>query len=97
MSWNSSARKIDMFIFPSASTLYRCNSSNTDPAFALFEKRAQRRQIIFSSLQRDRIYVVPPQRAGKFCIAPTDNIHKESARFAIGCVDLDLFSGLSVL
>jgi hypothetical protein len=63
----------------------------------LFEKRAQWRQIIFSSLQRDRINVVPPQRAGKFCVAPTDKVRKERARFAIGCIDLYLFPGLGVL
>ncbi len=100
MSWNSSAIKIGILILRSASTVQRCNdpnSSNTEPAFALFEKRAQRRQIIFSSLQRDRIDVVPPQRAGKFRIAATDKIHKETARFAIRCVDLDLFTGLGVL
>src|SRR6266699_3093666 len=99
MSWNSSAIKIDILILRSASTLQRFNdpnSSNTEPASALFEKRAQRRQIIFSSLQRDRIDVVPPQGAGKFCVAPTDKIHKETARFAIGCVDLDLFPSLGV-
>src|SRR5256885_1798811 len=102
MSWNSSARKIDMFIFPplqrfNALTVQRCNSSNTEPALPLFEKRAQRWQIIFSSLQRDRINVVPPQSMGEFCVTPTDKVHKERARFAISCVDLYLFSSLGVL
>src|SRR6266404_238962 len=73
------------------------SSSNTDPAFALFEKRAKRRQIVLSGLQRDRINIIPPKRVGKFCVAPLDKAHKESARFAISCVDLDLIPGLGVL
>ena len=73
------------------------SSSNTEPASALFEKRTERRQIILSGLQRDRIDIIPPECVGKFCVAPVDKIHKERARFAISCVDLDLFPGLGVL
>src|SRR4029077_11690475 len=72
-------------------------SSNTDPALALFEKRAERRQIVFSSLQPNRINIIPPERAGKFCVAPLDKIHKQRARFALSRVDLDLIPGLGVL
>ena len=42
-------------------------SSNRQPPFALFEKRTQRRQIIFSGAQRDLVDVVPAQCPGKVC------------------------------
>jgi hypothetical protein len=63
----------------------------------LLEKRAERRQIIFSGLQRDRIDIIPPERVRKFCVTPADKIHKKRSRFAIRCVDLDLFPGLGIL
>src|SRR5256885_7846478 len=63
-------------LFP-YTTLFRSSSdyssllcfflSNTESASPLFEKRAERRQIILSGLQRDRFNIIAPERTGKFC------------------------------
>src|SRR5204863_9339223 len=71
--------------------------SNADAAFALFKKRAQRRQIISAGLQRDGINVVPPKGARKLCFESSDEICEKSSRLAISRVDLDLFACFGIL
>ena len=71
--------------------------SNADAAFALFKKRAQRRQIISAGLQRDGINVVPPKGPRKLCFESSDEICKKSSRLAISRVDLDLFACFGIL
>src|SRR5215470_9102010 len=71
--------------------------SNPEAAFALFKKRAQWWQIILASLQRDRINVVPPERARKLRFKSSDEICKNTSRFTIRGVDLDLFACLGIL
>ena len=71
--------------------------SNTEPASPLFEKRAERRQIILSGLQRDRFNIIAPERTGKFCLVLADKVHKGTTRLAISCINLDLFPGLGIL
>ena len=80
-----------------APSLFRFCSSNTEAASPLFEKRAERRQIILSGLQRDRIDIIAPERAGKFRIVLADKVQKGTTRFAISCINLDLFPGLGIL
>ena len=63
----------------------------------MFKKRAQRRQIIPSGLQRDRINIVPPERARKLRFESSDEICKNSSRLAICRIDLDLFARLGIL
>ena len=70
--------------------------NDPEAAFALFEKRAQRRQVIFTRLQDDRLNIVPAERARQFRFESGNDICKDSSRPSIGCIDLDLFSGLGV-
>src|SRR4249919_2314117 len=81
----------------SVTPLLQCCLSNPEPAFALFKKRAQGRQIVFASLQRDCINIVPPERARKLRFESSDEICEKSSRLAICCIDLDLFAGFSIL
>ena len=71
--------------------------SNPETAFALFKKRAQWRQIISAGLQRDRINIVPPERAQQLRFESSDEICKNSSRLAICRIDLDLFACLGIL
>ena len=71
--------------------------SHPEAVFALFKKRAQRRQIISAGLQRDRVNIVPPERARKLRFESSDEICKNSSRLAIGRIDLNLFARLGVL
>ena len=71
--------------------------SNADAAFALFKKRAQRRQIISAGLQRDCINIVSSQRARKLCFKSSNEICKKIPRLAICSIDLDLFARFGIL
>src|SRR4029077_9255993 len=71
--------------------------SNPEPAFALFKKRAQRRQIILAGLERNSINIVPSERARKLRFESSDEICKNSSRLAICCIDLDLFASFGIL
>src|SRR4029077_18090303 len=71
--------------------------SNPEPAFALFKKRAQRRQIILAGLERNSINIVPSERARKLRFESSDEICKNSSRLAICCIDLDLFARFGIL
>src|SRR4249919_3973165 len=80
----------------SSTPLLQCCLSNPEPAFALFKKRAQWRQIISAGLQRDRINIVPPESARKLRFESSNEIRKNSSRLAICRIDLDLFARLGI-
>src|SRR5260370_30599890 len=75
----------------------RHSLANTDAAFVLFKKRAQWRQIIFAGLERNRINIVPPERARKLRFESSDEISKNSSCLAICRIDLDLFARFGIL
>src|SRR5262249_54004541 len=81
----------------SSASVFRHCLSHPEAAFALFKKRAQWRQIISASLQRDRIDIVPPKCARKLRFRSSDEIRKNSSRLAICRIDLDLFARLGIL
>src|SRR5262249_9716142 len=71
--------------------------SNPEPAFALFKKRAQWREIISAGLQRDRINIIAPEYARQLRFKSNGEVCKNSSRLAICRIDLDLFARLGIL
>jgi hypothetical protein len=70
--------------------------SNAKPALALFEKRAQLRQIIFAGLEGDPVDIVPAEYARKFLLSFIHKTAKTRSRRAIGRVDFNLIASLGV-
>ena len=70
--------------------------SDTEPALALFEKRAQLRQIVLAGLKRDRVDIVPSEQARKFVLSLVYKIAEARSRRAISRVDLNLIASLGV-
>src|SRR5215471_13798400 len=70
--------------------------SNPEPAFALFKKRAQWREVIFAGLQCDRVNIVLPECARQLRFKSSGEICKNSSRLAICGIDLNLFARLGI-
>src|SRR5437764_13408422 len=71
-------------------------SAHGDATFAQFKERTQRRQVIFTRPQRNRVDVVAAKRPRQLLRLLTGQIAESRSCTAVGGVDFNLLTGFSV-